>query len=134
MNPNEQPWRARRVIYVAAVAVGLGIGAAGVAAAASSGDSNHRASAEVDDGPERESLDQVEEQAYTDAHQGEYPVSAAAAVAAAQAAKPGRASDTHLQNEDGQTVWEVKTDDGTTVWEVQVDATGGNVVHVEADD
>lgn len=142
MGPRQQIPRARKAVYVAAIAIGLSVGGAGIAAAltAGSGGSAAPASAgtdndvETNDGPEDNPGEAAQERAYTEAHRGEASVSQTQAEAAALAVKPGRAFDTHLQTEDGVLVWEVKSDDGNTVWEVQVDPRNGAVVHIEVDD
>ena len=126
--------RARRLLYVGAVAIGLTVGAAGVAAAVTNHGSASDRDTETADGREDNDAEQAEEQAYTDANRSNVAVSQTDAEAAAQAAKPGRVFDTHLQNEDGQLTWEVKIDDGSTVWEIQVDPSSGRVVALETDD
>lgn len=131
MASQPQRSRARRAVYVTAMALGLGVGAAGVAAAGSNiGGSD----TEADDGPEDSAGERAEEQAYTDAHRADAATSQAEAEAAAVAVKPGQLVETHLQDEGDGLRWEVKTDDGKTTWEIQVDARSGVVVSVRVDD
>jgi len=131
MDPTPKPRRARRLLSVGASVFGLTLGTAGVAVAVTGHGSDHRT--EADDGADP--VDDVsQEQRFTDAHRSEVAVSQEAAEAAARVAKPGRLFDSHLQEEDGQMVWEVKSDDGTTVWEIQIDPTTAAVVHLQVDD
>jgi hypothetical protein len=104
------------------VAVGLGIVAAGAGVAVAGPRVTADPPAEV-----------AAERAFTEAHQDGLAVSAAAAEQAALGRHPGRAFDTHLQDEGGLR-WETKVDDGSTVWEVQVDPDTGTVASDEGDD
>jgi uncharacterized membrane protein YkoI len=105
-----------------AVVAGLGIVAAGAGVAVAGPRVASDPAAEV-----------AAERAFTEAHQDGLAVPAAAAERAALDRHPGRAFDTHLQDEGGLR-WETKVDDGSTVWEVQVDPGTGAVVSDQRDE
>ncbi len=97
---------------------------------ASDNDTGENEAAETEDETKgkNESNETGEEAAFTQAHKDEVSVSKKQAEAAALKAHPGRAFDTHLQDEGQGLVWEVKVDDGTNVWEVQIDGNTGAIV------
>ena len=78
--------------------------------------------------------EQREEAAFTDAHRDEVDVSQSAAERTAQGEHSGTIIESHLEDETGPLVWEVKVDDGSTVWEVQIDGSTGEVVSDQPDE
>ena len=107
------------VAGAAAVLITLGAGAAAASALG----------AKADPAAERRS-----ERVYTDAHRSEAAVSQHRAEQLAQAARPGRVVESHLQTEGEGLRWEVKTADRTRVWEIQVDPSNGTVVGDQLDE
>jgi uncharacterized membrane protein YkoI len=104
---------------------GIVFGAAGVLVAATAGFTYAAAGS---------SREQSQEAAYTAQHRAEAAVPESAAVDAALARHPGRATDVHLENEGHGLRWEVKPQSSGQTWEVQVDARTGQVVSDQPDE
>jgi uncharacterized membrane protein YkoI len=109
----------RKVFWLLAAMLVLGAAAGGVAAAVGSSD----------DSPS----ETREEQAFTQAHEGEVAVTRADAEAAAIASHPGTIVGTELERQGAGLVWNVEVDDGGRVIEVVVDARDGSVVAGESE-
>lgn len=111
----------KRLTAVAGLAAALALTGGGIALASTGGAPNSAA-------------EQRQEDRFTADHRADAAVSEQDAIEAALAQHQGKATDVHLENEDGTLVWEVKPDDGSVVWEVQVDAATGAVVSDQPDE
>jgi uncharacterized membrane protein YkoI len=70
-----------------------------------------------------------------DAEQREAPsVTAAEAVDAALAEKPGTLHSLDLDRDGGTVVWEATVIDGTQEWDIVIDASSGDVLRADLDD